>query len=306
MLERSDGPRALMREIASHFRDNGFAYTLDPEPLQPRSSIDAFLFRTRSGFCAHYAQAAAWMLRAGGVPARIVAGYHGGETNPVGDYLIVRRSHAHAWVEAYLRGKGWVRFDPTTAVSGSDAGEARNGGAAARDSSWLGLDAPDWLEEAWHGVRLGWDAASHAWTMWVLGYDYSDQSTLLQSLRLGKDVFRALSRVILLATAMVFLLLGAYAAVLLKRGRAETDRARTLYDRFRRRLARAGLRPLETEGPADLADRVSRQRPDLGDRAREVVDLYIRLRYRGQIDRRLHRRLRRAVSRFRPRQGRRE
>jgi transglutaminase-like putative cysteine protease len=74
---------------------------------------------SRRGFCEHYASAFVFLMRAAGVPARVVAGYQGGELNPVDGYLVVRQSDAHAWAEIWLSGQGWVRFDPTAAVAPS-------------------------------------------------------------------------------------------------------------------------------------------------------------------------------------------
>jgi hypothetical protein len=72
---------------------------------------------TRRGFCEHYAAAFVVLMRAAGIPARVVTGYQGGEFNPLDGYLVVRQSDAHAWAEVWLAGQGWVRVDPTAAVS---------------------------------------------------------------------------------------------------------------------------------------------------------------------------------------------
>ena len=98
------------------FRNQQFFYTLTP-PLLGEDPIDDFLFNTRSGFCEHYASAFVFLMRAAGIPARVVTGYQGGEVNPIGDYMIVRQSEAHAWAEVWLEGEGWLRVDPTAAVS---------------------------------------------------------------------------------------------------------------------------------------------------------------------------------------------
>ena len=87
------------------FRKQDFYYTLTPPGLE-RDSVDDFLFNTRQGFCGHYASAFTTMMRAAGIPARVVGGYQGGDWNPVGGYLIVRQSHAHAWSEVWLPGHG--------------------------------------------------------------------------------------------------------------------------------------------------------------------------------------------------------
>ncbi len=97
-------------------RGGGFVYTLTPQRLG-RESVDELLFRTRQGFCGHYASAFVDLMRAGGVPARVVTGYQGGEWNPIGGYLLVRQSDAHAWAEVWLPGRGWLRADPTAVVA---------------------------------------------------------------------------------------------------------------------------------------------------------------------------------------------
>src|SRR5690606_13368344 len=120
-------------------------YTLTP-PLLGEHPVDDFLFNTRSGFCEHYASAFAFLMRAAGIPARVVTGYQGGEVNPIGGYLIVRQSEAHAWVEVWLEGRGWVRIDPTAAVSPL---RVESGIAAAIPAAeaapLLGRGGPEWL-----------------------------------------------------------------------------------------------------------------------------------------------------------------
>ncbi len=107
---------AYVAEVLDYFRLGGFEYTLTPQRLG-RNSIDELLFSTRQGFCGHYASAFVDLMRAGGVPARVVTGYQGGEWNPIGHYLTVRQSDAHAWAEVWLPGRGWLRADPTAVIS---------------------------------------------------------------------------------------------------------------------------------------------------------------------------------------------
>ena len=90
------------------FREQPFVYTLDPPKLAD-NAMDEFLFETRRGFCEHYSSAFVVLMRAAGIPARVVTGYTGGYRNPIGDYWIVRRSDAHAWAEVWLEGRGWTR-----------------------------------------------------------------------------------------------------------------------------------------------------------------------------------------------------
>ena len=104
------------RAVLDWFRDNGLEYTLEPG-VTSLDSVDTTLFDSKRGFCGHFASAYATMMRAAGVPARVVTGYLGGEWNPVGGYLIVRQSDAHAWTEVWLEGQGWTRIDPTAVVA---------------------------------------------------------------------------------------------------------------------------------------------------------------------------------------------
>ncbi len=105
-----------VNSVIALFRAGRFEYTLTP-PRLDLNSVDDFLFNTRRGFCGHFASAFALLMRAGGVPARVVTGYQGGEWNPIGGYLLIRRSDAHAWVEVWEDGRGWVRVDPTAVVA---------------------------------------------------------------------------------------------------------------------------------------------------------------------------------------------
>ena len=106
---------ALVRRALDWIRAE-FAYTLET-PLPGRNAVDEFLFDTLRGFCAHYAGAMTFVLRAAGIPARVVTGFAGGTRNPVGDYWVLRRMDAHAWAEVWLGNAGWQRVDPTAAVA---------------------------------------------------------------------------------------------------------------------------------------------------------------------------------------------
>src|SRR5690606_20431075 len=99
-----------------HYFQQEFIYTLEP-PLLGHHSIDEFLWGSKQGFCEHFASAFAFMMRAAGIPARVVVGYQGGEVNPLKNFLVVRQADAHAWTEVWFAGQGWLRIDPTAAVA---------------------------------------------------------------------------------------------------------------------------------------------------------------------------------------------
>ena len=174
--------RRLHRRGAAHwFRDEPFVYTLAP-PLLERDPVDAFLFDTRRGFCEHYASAFVVLLRAAGIPARVVTGYQGGEINPRGGYMIVRQSDAHAWAEALIDGR-WRRFDPTAAVAPSRI-ELGLGGAlpAGEPVPLLARLDSDWLKT----LQLAWDAINHDWRRNVVGFNHERQRSLWRDWKLDQ------------------------------------------------------------------------------------------------------------------------
>src|SRR5207248_1271608 len=148
-------------------RKGRFTYTLEP-PLLGADSVDEFLFESKAGFCEHFASAFTVLMRAAGVPARIVTGYQGGELNPVDRIITVRQSDAHAWTEVFIAGRGSVRIDPTAAAMPRrvDAGLAR---ALPQDQALPLMMRPEmeWLRSA----RYRWEAVAHKWNVWVLGYN---------------------------------------------------------------------------------------------------------------------------------------
>ncbi|MFM2122059.1 MAG: hypothetical protein RLZZ589_496 [Cyanobacteriota bacterium] len=106
-------PIARVQAAQQLFQRQGLRYTLTPPPLPQRAPLDGLLFDTRAGFCEHFASAFTALMRAAGVPARVVVGYQGGEWVPASawgpGYLEVRQSDAHAWSEVWLQGAGWLR-----------------------------------------------------------------------------------------------------------------------------------------------------------------------------------------------------
>jgi transglutaminase-like putative cysteine protease len=115
-LRAERDPRRRVEAVLQRFRRENYVYTLNP-PLLGADAVDDFLYGSRAGFCEHYAGSFVFLMRAAGVPARVVTGYQGGELNPLDGYVTVRQSDAHAWAEVWLPGRGWVRIDPTAAVA---------------------------------------------------------------------------------------------------------------------------------------------------------------------------------------------
>ncbi|MFA6444599.1 MAG: DUF3488 and transglutaminase-like domain-containing protein [Sterolibacterium sp.] len=270
---------AIARSMLDLYRRQLFVYTLSP-PLLGEHSVDEFLFDTRRGFCEHFSAGFVFMMRAAGIPARVVTGYQGGEVNPVDGMLVVRQSDAHAWAEVWLRGRGWIRVDPTAAIAPSrielnlaralPAGEVR---------PLIALPAFVWLAQ----MRYRWDALANVWNQWVIGYNPQRQRDLLASLGMRSPDWRQMTVVLTLVCGV--LLLGFTAWALYQRQRPVP--ALAAWNRLSRILARHGLARKPWEGPFDYARRIAATLP--GDKAAlagevaRIAEIYARLRY-GETD----------------------
>jgi transglutaminase-like putative cysteine protease len=253
------------------FRAAGLTYTLEPPPLG-ENPVDEFLHSTRSGFCEHFSSAFAFLMRAAGIPARVVTGYLGGDPNPVDGILTVRQRDAHAWVEVHLPGRGWTRIDPTAAaVPGRlDFGLAR---AVPQTSALPLLMRPglDWLRSA----RYNWEALVHQWNLRVLGYNPDQQREFMARLGVEQADWRDLAAALAVA-------LGAFALTLLAWSlwyRVRPDPVQSAWLSFCARLARRGVARGAHEGPRDFTDRASGQLPRAATAIRRIGELYLELRY---------------------------
>jgi transglutaminase-like putative cysteine protease len=267
----SDG--AYIETVLNLFRTGGFQYTLEP-PRLGFNPVDDFLFNTRLGFCGHYASAFVLMMRAAGVPARVVTGYLGGEWNPIGSYFIVRQSDAHAWAEVWLDGRGWTRIDPTAVV----APERLRRGILDLLPNAVSAPARFVWSRPWLGTLLQrWDALNTAWNDRVIKFNFGDQLHLLQ--RLGIKAPRAEQLGWAFGAGLVGWML--WIAWQVGRGtpRARPDKLARAYIALCKKLGRAGVTRESHQGPLAFAGVVSRHRPDLPDDVHSLLLRYARLRY---------------------------
>jgi len=265
--------RQIAERALNMFRTQPFIYTLEPPPLD-KDPVDQFLFETRRGFCEHYASSFAVMMRAAGVPTRVVTGYLGGEVNPVDGYLVVRQSEAHAWNEVWLRGEGWVRFDPTAAVSPL---RIENGLADAVPESdaqpLLRRTQLEWMIK----MRHQWDAVTNSWNQWVLGYSPERQRRFLSSFGLSNVGWQDMIVALMFATGVI---LSSIALFMLLRLRGKrVDQIQSLWLRYCKTMATKGITRKPSEGPNDFTERLVNRFPTLSERVRRIGDLYIELRY---------------------------
>lgn len=276
--QAADDP-AFVSSVLDHFRTGNFQYTLTP-PLLEGEMVDALLFGTRQGFCGHFASAFATMMRAGGVPARVVTGYLGGEWNEFGDYLLVRQSDAHAWTEVWLEGQGWVRVDPTSVVSPGrlDTGLDNLLPEQLSTTTRLRREFP-FLRDA----MAGWDAANHWWQERFLGFNFATQQGLLQRLGLRNADYRTLAW-LLLAGALGWAGIVMWALSRAPRARVGPDALGRQWEALREAARSAGLRIQAHEPPRAVARRIASTWPALAEPVQRFTDEYLRLRYGPDAD----------------------
>ncbi|MBL8449769.1 MAG: DUF3488 domain-containing transglutaminase family protein [Dechloromonas sp.] len=271
-----DTDEALAARAQAHFSDGGFVYTLQP-PLLGQDGVDDFLFVTRRGFCEHYASAFVFLMRAAGIPARVVGGYQGGEPNPVDGYWVVRQSDAHAWAEIWLPDKGWTRIDPTAAAAPARV----ESGVAAAVPAGDPLPALAQLDAAWlRTLRYRWEALNNSWNQYVLGYNPDRQRDFLAWLGLPDADWRGLVALLAAACGLGVLILVAWALAV----RPPADPALRLWRRALRRLERRQVSPRPGETPLALARRLARERPDLAAPVQRLAEAYCIARYGPRPD----------------------
>ncbi|MFH0934912.1 MAG: DUF3488 and transglutaminase-like domain-containing protein [Pseudomonadota bacterium] len=269
---------ALVNTALAYFNREGFEYTLEP-PLLGTNGVDQFLFETKQGFCEHYAGSFVVLMRAAGIPARVVTGYQGGEFNELGGYYILRQSDAHAWAEVWLNDRGWVRIDPTAAISPARI----QGGlsAALPDNAalpFMARNPPQWLR----GLRLNWDALSNQWNQWVLGYDTERQFAFLTRLGMEDITWQKMALNML---AGIALLVGVFTLIMLRRlAVRQHDAVQAVWLKACRKLEKAGLPRAPHEGPMDYATRIAAAHPDLAEDIQDIAARYASLRYGGETE----------------------
>ncbi|MEP4148197.1 MAG: DUF3488 and transglutaminase-like domain-containing protein [Halioglobus sp.] len=272
-------PAEIVERVLQHFNAEPFVYTLQPPLLPERDAMDAFLFDTRRGFCEHYASSFVIMMRAAGIPARVVAGYQGGEVNPVNRTVIVHQFDAHAWAEVWLEGEGWVRVDPTAAVA-PERIELGLEEALADEGSFLADSPLSPLRyrniDIINSLRLRYDALTYRWQAWVVGFDQDKQFSLLQDF-FGEFTARKFAAVLLGSWALVLVPVGL--GLLLRRKTHAVSKLDKYYLAFCEKLGKMGVARESGETPKEFASRAQKALPRLADTIADITDRYAALAY---------------------------
>ena len=273
-------PAQIVETAIRYFRREHFVYTLQPGSYSDRNALAEFLFERRQGFCEHYAAAFATLMRLTGIPSRVVIGYHAGEFNSLGKYVIVRQSDAHAWCEVWLEGIGWQRVDPTDVIApdritSNMASYLESHGpqtdAAANERS---LAASGWREFQ-HDFQLAWDSLNYQWDLHILNFDEEAQTNFLMALGLGSISWVDILFWVLVATAVFVGGLSYF----LRRSGGPVDKVAKGYAGFCHALARAGLPREPWEGAQHFAARAAGHFPEHAEIIERISQLYIELRY---------------------------
>ncbi|TRY29329.1 DUF3488 and transglutaminase-like domain-containing protein [Aliiglaciecola sp. M165] len=261
--------------VMFYFSSQDFEYTLQP-PLMPNDQVDTFLFVEQRGFCSHYASAMAYMLRLGGIPARLVTGYQGGEQLD-SDYMSVYQYDAHAWIEAWHDDRGWIRYDPTAIVAPnrleSGLRNALNEADLLLGSGFGQLSTVAWL----NSLRNWLKDVDFFWTKWVLGFDKDKQQDLIKSL-IGKITPQKLAMFSLGAVLLIFALIALFFLPIWRK--PKQDKASYYYELAEHLLTKVNLHRRASQGPADFVSQVKNKAPSsITEPFAAITDLYIQHHY---------------------------
>jgi len=236
------------------YYNQSFTYTLNP-PRLGVNSIDDFLFVSKRGFCEHFSSSFVYLMRAAGLPARVVVGYLGGEINPVENYMVVKQSDAHAWAEVWITNQGWVRVDPTSAVAPQRIEQSLSNALTADEQRELQQGLWQWGPLRQFANRI--DAASYLWHRYVVSYDNSTQKGFFSRFLGGEAPWRIAAFV---CAAMIVLILTFFVLPLyIKRKNTPPD-IKLLFT-FEKKCRVLAMSRAPSQSPAAFAQHVAKQYP---------------------------------------------
>lgn len=298
LAQQYNDPQQIVSQVLAMFNAEDYHYTLNP-PLTPGADpVDQFLFQTRRGFCEHYAGSFALLMRAAGIPARVVLGYQGGTLNPLNQVITVRQSEAHAWVEVWLEQQGWVRVDPTAAIAPQRIERNLNAALGADEVRPLHMQLNNGLLQQ---LVFYWDAMDNQWKQWVIGYDDKLQQALLNKLFNQKLPFAEMIVYMLVSFMLMLLVISLFIMRPWQRPRVEP--VQRSYQQFCNKLAKRGVKRQAHEGPLDFAQRAAQQLPQQAASIELISRLYMRLRYQANASDKLLAQFQRRVKKFKPLAG---
>ncbi len=256
----------LVRAVQARLRTGGYTYTLDPG-VYGANTADEFWFDRKAGFCEHIASSFVILMRALGIPARVVTGYQGGELNAIDHYWVLRQSDAHAWAEVWEEGIGWVRVDPTASVSPGRIGLFnRLVPQPGLFADAIGTLSPTLAQT----MRAAWEAVNNGWNQWVLNYTQGRQLNLLKNIGFETPSLQDLATVL----AWLLVLASVAGAGWTLWERSQHDPWLRLLRAARHRLRKSGLDLTDATPPRQMAQQALAR---FGDPARPLHDWLLQL-----------------------------
>jgi len=281
--EQAGNQSDIMAQALNFFAEQGFRYTTRPGLYSEEDFLSSFLFRKKRGFCEHYAAAFTMLMRLAGLPARVVVGYQGGVYNPVGNYLAVRQSDAHAWTEVWQEGRGWIRIDPTAVVIperlsiGSEILDyLKSGGEGDFDfmAAWQRALRRGFLRRLLLEINHYIDVINNKWNLWIISFDRREQRRLFRSLGISpKNPFLMALALICAALALIMALSFRF------RDRVKVDQAAKAFGVLQKRLENSGLRKISSEGSVTFLEKAARCFPHAAGEIREIKKIHAELRF---------------------------
>ncbi|MFU2508854.1 transglutaminase TgpA family protein [Pseudoalteromonas sp. ASV78] len=275
---------AFYTALYDYFANNGFSYTLTPDPITGSNTLDQFLFNNKRGFCGHYASTAAFMFRSVGIPARVVSGYLGGEYNQQNSYLSVYQYDAHAWVEVYIKSKGWQIFDATAVVSPERLNGSLSQHAQLNNefTSNLGFGLLRLSNIAgFNWLRLKLENLDYQWTSWVLGFDQQKQASLLNKLFGNKQLWQ-ISLIVIATVCLAFICYFVYLSWP-KKSPEPTHALAKDYLKIVSWCDKQGIVARPNQTPLQFLDYAAEQQPEKRIYIEQFAQLYSDVRYRQLV-----------------------
>lgn len=280
LFSQSNSTQDFIQRVLSVINEQEYYYTLTPKILD-EEMVDSFWLGSREGFCEHYAGAFVFIMRAAGIPARVVTGYQGGEYNPYGDFYLIKQSDAHAWTEVWIDDQGWVRIDPTAAIHPNRIEEDLRARTTRRDS-WFsdkdfGFDLP---ESFWEKAAMRWDAIKSFWDDSLMGYGQDQQNDWLSKLGIKSNQWRYLGY----GLATTLILSGLIFGLWLLRKSANRDPVEKYYELLKSKLVKEGVEIPHHYGPKSILELLQKEYPNLAKKFSTPLQFYIAIRYKDSAD----------------------
>jgi transglutaminase-like putative cysteine protease len=249
-----------MQFALQYYQHNNFSYTLKPDVML-ENDIDKFLFENRAGFCAHFSSSFVFLMRSMNIPARVVAGYQGGELNPDSGHITVRQYDAHAWAEVWLEGQGWVSVDPTAEIAPDRISQGLRQALSKAESALVGSNFS--LLNLSHlpllnDLRFQLDELNYYWHKTILNFNKNKQGSLLKEWLGNGFLKKSLYALATLFCSLFFLT--ALIVLWRKPNAQETVLVKTLRQ-FDNKLSDKGLQRKQNEGLSDYSQRLQRSYP---------------------------------------------